>query len=400
MLERPVATPGLGADSVKLGAVRATGQLPATAGLFDPPVNVPGKERTWQDYQEIFKWVEKVTGAPIAYQDPNSQHAYLKAIKGKPQEYYDSKGFLSSLGVKGVETYGRDDSGVHNLLKTIKYSPNSSEVSKPLQIAQKAFYWFFMHFPKTFDKIATLTDKYYFERKDQKNQSWLKVEVPQPAIKPDDPRVQQVELQQNYSQNVIAQSLMVARPRTTQELFDGLFKLRPPAEISLLFEADFHMGTPKPGETPQNYGTYAIARRLGFNEQQAINFATADYDMDLNNTAYGDTDAFPNAMPSKHFNLNKATPEKGDTRYIWAQRHLDAAIELARRGRYTEAEREIGYGLHGIQDSFAHGHIRLASHAITDNIPDGVDYNPVAAYEATLATIGYLNKYMQAVYQV
>lgn len=393
------APPSLGTDQLRLGTAQATGPLPAVANLFDTPALVPAKERSPQDYQDIFKWVEKVTGKPIAYQDAKSQQAYINSLKGKPQEAYDTKGFLASIGVTGVEAYGRDDKGVPALIKSIKYTPNSSEVSKPLQIAQKAFYWVYLHFPKTFDKIGGVIDKYYFTRKDVKNESWLKMPVPMTPIDASKAPVSFSSIEQRYGDNVIAQSLQVARPRSTQELFDGLFKLRPPAEISLLFEADFHMGTPQAGSGPQNYGTYAIATRLGFTEEQARNIATSDYDMDLNNTAYGNSDAFPNGLPSKHFNLNKATPEKGDTRYIWAQRHLDAAVALAHQGHFTEAEKELGYGLHSIQDSFAHGHIKLASHAVTDDIPDGVDHNPVAAYEATLATIGYLNAYMNQVYK-
>lgn len=387
-------------DQLKLGTVRATGPLPATSGFFDMPAPVAAKQRTMQDYQDIFKWVETVTGAPIAFQDAKSQQAYINSIKGKPQEFYDTKGFLAGIGVTGVETYGRNDAKIPALLKTIKYTPNSTEVSKPLQIAQKTFYWFYNHFPKTFNKIGDLTDKYYFTRKDSKNETWLKMPVPANPPKDSKGPISSLDIQQHYADNVIAQSLQVARPRSTQELFDGLFKLRPPAEISLLFEADFHMGTPTPGEPHQNYGTYAIATRLGFTEEQAKNIATSDYDMDLNNTAYGPSDAFPNGLPSKHFDLNKFTPEKGDTRYIWAQRHLDAAVELAKTGHFTEAEKEIGYGLHSIQDSFAHGHIKLAVHAITDDIPDGVSLNPVATYEATLATIGYLNEYMKRLHEL
>lgn len=386
-------------DRLQVSTAKAA--IPATADLFSSkPLTAAPAPRSEADYKAIFKWVETVTGKPIAYQDDTSRQAYIHSIKGKPQEFYDTKGFLANLGVTGVETYGRDDSGVAAVIKSIKYSPDSPEVSKPMRIAQKAMYWFYKTFPKTFDKIASLADKYYLTRKDMKAQSWLKEEVPQPKINPNDPLINSSKIREQYSSNVISQSLAVARPRTTQELFDGLFKLRPPKEIGLLFEDDFHMGTPQPGEAPQNYGTYAIAKRLGFTDDQAKNFATANYDMDLNNTEYGDTDAFPNAMPSKHFNLNKEKPQDGDTRFIWAQRHMDAAIELAKRGRFTEAEREIGYGMHGIQDAFAHGHIRLASHAITDNIPDGVDFNPVAAYEATLASIGYLNEYMKRLNQL
>lgn len=385
------------ADNLRLGAVAKTGPLSLPANLFSDTFNAP-MPRTSEDYDNIFKWVETVTGKPVAVKDPKTKEAYIKAIKGKPQEVYDTQNFLNNMGVHGVETYGRDDKGVAALIKTLPdYSPDSPEVSKFVRLGQKAMFWFYKTFPNAFDKIGNLVDKYYLTRKDSKEQSWLKVQVPQPVIKPGEPLINPLTVKQQYAGNVISEALQVGRPRTTQELFDGLFKLRPPKEIGLLFEDDFHMGVPKPGEGKQNYGTFAIATRLGFTEEQAKNFATANYDMDLNNTEYGDTDAFPKAMPSKHFNLNKNTPERGDTRFIWAQRHLDAAVELARRGRFKDAEREVGYGLHGIQDAFAHGHISLSSHAITDNIPDGVEFNPVAAYEATLASIGYLNTYMQRI---
>lgn len=384
-------------DNLRLGAVAKTGPLALPSNIFSDKFNAP-MPRTAQDYDDIFKWVETVTGKPVAVKDPKTKEAYIKAIKGKPQEVYDTQNFLNNMGVHGVETYGRDDKGVANLIKTLPdYSPDSPEVSKFVRLGQKAMFWFYKTFPKAFDKIGNLADKYYLTRKDSKEQSWLKVQVPQPVIKPGEPLINPLNVKQQYAANVISAGLQSGRPRSTQELFDSLFKLQPPKEIGLLFEEDFHMGVHKPGEGQQNYGTFAIATRLGFTEAQAKNFATANYDMDLNNTEYGDTDAFPKAMPSKHFNLNKNTPERGDTRFIWAQRHLDAAVELARRGRFKDAEREVGYGLHGIQDAFAHGHISLSSHAITDNIPDGVEFNPVAAYEATLASIGYLNTYMQRI---
>lgn len=352
--------------------------------------------RTAEDYQEIFAWVEKVTGKPIAYQNPRSQQAYVDSIQGDAQEKYDTTGFLATLGVKGSEAYGRNDDGVHHLLTTIEYQPNSEEVSKVLQAAQKTFFWFFKRFPNTFNKVANLADKYYFERKDTKAQSWVNDAVPANGI-PNKPLLTPEAVKGHYRDNLLSRHAEQKIAMQSQDYFDRYFKGNPPSEIGALFEDDFHMGVPEPGETPHNYGTYAIATQLGFSHEQAVRFGTANFDMDLNVTEYGDTDAFPNARPSRHFNLNKHQPEKGDTRFIWAQRHLDAAVELAKRGEFAQAEREIGYGLHSIQDAFAHGHIRLASHAITDNIPDGVDYNPVGAYEATLATIGYLKRYMDEI---
>jgi len=388
--QAPVARP----DQLQLLNPLTASQPVKSANLF-ADLNAP-RTRTPEDYQQIFNWVEKVTGAPIAYQNARSQAAYLEAIQGKPQEHFDTQGFLHKLGVHGAETYGRDDRGVHKLVKSLDgFEPHSHHVSKPLQIAQKTFFWFFKSFPKTFDRLANVADKYYFTRKDTKAQTWLNVQVPQPGISPTEPILPADQVRQAYRGNLISAHLQKGQRLSTEQLFEAYFSHNPPKEIGLLFENDFHKGVPKPGETPQNYGTYAIARQLGFSHQQATFLGTANYDMDLNNTIYGDTDAFPNAKPSRHFNLNKANPAAGDTRFIWAQKHLDAAVELARRGRFEQAERELGYGLHSIQDSFAHGHIRLASHAVTGQIPDGVPYNPVGAYEATLATIGYLKAYIE-----
>jgi hypothetical protein len=386
-------------DSVRTKAVKTpqSTSLNPPAGLFkdvfSTPVTHTPAPRTAEDYQAIFSWVEQVTGKPVAYQNERSQAAYVASIQGDDQEKYDTTGFLKTLGVYGAETYGRNDAGVHELLTTIDYKPHSEEVSKTLQAAQKTAFWFFKRFPNTFNKVANLADKYYFTRKDTKAQSWVNDAVPAKGI-PNTAVLPAAQIKAHYKDNLLSRHASQKIAMQSQDYFDRYFKTNVPSELGALFEDDFHMGVPAEGETPQNYGTYAIATQLGFTHEQAVRFGTANFDMDLNVTDYGDTDAFPNARPSRHFNLNKFEPEKGDTRFIWAQRHLDAAVELAKRGDFAQAEREIGYGLHSIQDAFAHGHIRLASHAITDNIPDGVDYNPVGAYEATLATIGYLKRYM------
>lgn len=358
----------------------------------------PPKERTWQDYQKMLQWTERVTGKPTAYQTPESQHAYIKSIQGKPQEHYDTTGFLKSIGVERAQTYGRDDAGVHSLLKTIKYTPNSEEVSLPLRLAQKAAYWTFLKMPKVFNKLGDFADKHFLTKKDMKQQSWINMQVPQPGIHASEPLVNPKVIQERYGKTVVAQTQLSGKgvPQT-QAVFDKYFAESPQPGIGVMFEGDFHMGVPEPDSGEQNYGSYAIAKRLGFSHESAARIATANFDTDLNVTEYGKTDAFPDGLPSRHFNLNKKNPQAGDTRFIWAQRHLDAAVALAKRGRFEQAEKELGYGLHGIQDAFAHGHIRLASHAITDNIPDGVDYNPIGAYEATVATVGYLNKYIEMV---
>ncbi len=416
---RPVGTQPIKlADSetqtLKLGVAQAptsAAKVGATVpvqplSLLQPPSQLQPKPsltqtglKTPEDYQTVFKWVEKVTGKPIAYQTPAAQKAYIEAIQGKPQEAYDPQGFLAGIGVKGAVTYGRDDKGVHKLVTTIDYTPNSTHVSKPLQVFQKVAFWFFKHFPKAFGWVANKVDDLYFVKKDMKAQTWIKTPVPQPPIALQDPLIPKELLKQVYAGTQSAQALDAGWKVTPASIFDKHFLNAPQGELSGLFEDDFHMGVPDHdhGEGEQHYGSYAIAKQLGFSDEQARRIGTANFDMDLNNTAYGNSDAFPDGIPSKHFDLNKDKPGQQDTRFIWAQRHLDAAVELAKRGHFDQAEKELGYGLHGVQDAFAHGHINISSHAVTGEIPDAVKYNPVAAYEATLATIGYLHAYITRV---
>ena len=69
---------------------------------------------------------------------------------------------------------------------------------------QKVFFWFFKAFPKTFDKIADLADKHYFTKKDTKDQSWLKVQVPQPGIDPKEALIPTQDVHKQYAGNVIS----------------------------------------------------------------------------------------------------------------------------------------------------------------------------------------------------
>jgi hypothetical protein len=162
------------------------------------------------------------------------------------------------------------------------------------------------------------------------------------------------------------------------------------ANTERLFNPDFHVGSKK-------YGTFAIGRSLGFSIRQARRIGRANDAIDFNKSPYGRTRSEAGNAPSRHFNLNVGNPEKGDTRLIWAKRHLDAAVELARRGQFSQAEKELGYGLHSLQDSFAHGQMSPFTHFVLGSIPDRVEYNPTAMYEATRATRAYLKTYLKRI---
>lgn len=141
------------------------------------------------------------------------------------------------------------------------------------------------------------------------------------------------------------------------------------------------------------YGTYAIARNLGFSEEQAHRVAVTCFAVDRNHTPYGKTGPSPLDQMDRHFNLDRGGQ---DTRMVWASRHLQQAIAFGRETSYDEAEVELGMGLHSLQDAFAHGQLTPSMHGVIGEFPDNVTYSPVSFYEATGATVAYLRAYLHA----
>jgi hypothetical protein len=88
-------------------------------------------------------------------------------------------------------------------------------------------------------------------------------------------------------------------------------------------------------------------------------------------------------------------PNAEDTRLIWAGLHLHRAVSLAREGSRLEATRELGYGLHSLQDAFAHGQATPFMHVVLGRKFDDVNYNPLATYEASMATRAYLKEFLR-----
>lgn len=92
-----------------------------------------------------------------------------------------------------------------------------------------------------------------------------------------------------------------------------------------------------------------------------------------------------------HFNRNPAGQE--DTRISAAKVHLDRALTLAGQGYFDAAERELGIGLHSLQDVFSHAQISPFNHSLLGDFPDFVRYSPVGMFEAALATEAYLKQF-------
>ncbi len=163
-----------------------------------------------------------------------------------------------------------------------------------------------------------------------------------------------------------------------------------------------HQGSIAP-EATAAFGTYDIARHLGFTDAQARHIAVEDFDVDLDATHYQDdghvrktASGTGGANGDMHWHFNRARPGEEDTRLQAARLHLARAVAFARDGRYDTAENELGIGLHSLQDMFSHGQITPINHALVGEFPDLATYHPTAAFETLIATEGYMNQYVKA----
>ncbi|MCK5691107.1 hypothetical protein KAI87_17620, partial [Myxococcota bacterium] len=168
-----------------------------------------------------------------------------------------------------------------------------------------------------------------------------------------------------------------------------------------------HIGSPKGKDADfGDFGTYDIAKHLGFTEEQAMRIAKSNNAVDTNETHYRDphdpskprvTEAGSGGEAGDfHWHFNRAAKGEEDTRITAAKVHLERAVELTKDGYFNAAERELGIGLHGLQDVFAHSQITPLNHSLLGEFPDFVKYHPVGMYEAAVATEGYLRKFASA----
>ena len=149
-------------------------------------------------------------------------------------------------------------------------------------------------------------------------------------------------------------------------------------------------------------GTYDIALKFGFSEIQAARIARACFDVDLSRTHYRDPDhparrritGTAGGIGDFHRHYNLSAPGDEDTRITAARIHLDRSLELAGTGYYNAAERELGIGLHSLQDIFSHAQVTPLVHTLIGEFPDRVQYHPLAMYETALATEGYIRHFI------
>ena len=164
-----------------------------------------------------------------------------------------------------------------------------------------------------------------------------------------------------------------------------------------------HTGSIDPGRRAnEDFGTYDIAVKFGFSEEQAGRMATKCYDVDISQTHYHDPRdrTKPRITGTvgeigdiqRHYNRSPSGVE--DTRITAARIHLDRALRLADDGFYDAAEQEFGIGLHSLQDIFSHAQLTPTTHTCLGEFPDLVKYHPLSMFETALATEGYFKKFI------
>ena len=84
-----------------------------------------------------------------------------------------------------------------------------------------------------------------------------------------------------------------------------------------------------------------------------------------------------------------------DSRIVAAGTHLDRAVELANERFFDAAERELGIGLHSLQDMFSHAQLTPLIHSLLGEFPDLTKYQCLAVYETALATECYMRSYIE-----
>ncbi|HEY9722385.1 MAG TPA: hypothetical protein V6D47_10240 [Oscillatoriaceae cyanobacterium] len=312
---------------------------------------------------------EALIGAKLAFKDDSELVPYLASLAhALPVSSYDPQGYLHGLGIENPVASGRTDNDTFAAVRQIKsYTVGITIGTHELASQAMAYNAAFEH-PETYAAAAVVLNP-MLEAYSRLRALWRRRFVPAQKVHP--------------------------TGLTPVQRYPQAYGTTPAASAyHLLFDTDFHSGEPSTSLAGRTgaYGTYNIALRLGFSDDSARRIAESCNDVDFpNKTPYGHTEPLPFGSMDRHFNLDR---HGEDTRYVWAQRHFQAALSYASQTSYNEAEVELGVGLHSLQDSFAHGQLTPCLHGTIGDFPDNVCYNPVGFLEATQATEAYLRRYL------
>ena len=316
--------------------------------------------------------------------EPQAAKKYKSTLGGRPIDSYDPHRFLADLGLAQPMTAGRTNVEMLRALYLVddyrpdtRYFPLPATIAAVLQKVLLALSRLSLHLVNAIDRLI---DRLLVK----------KMEKRAGVARPNHDRYGRVEQ--------IVKGDRSAASKTARYFGIVRQKLRQYA-----WEEGIHAGSINPGRTGTgNFGTYDIARKLGFTQIQAGRIAHMCFAVDSSNTHYHDPDdeTQPRMTGSEagrgdiHRHYNRSPCRVEDTRITAARIHFDRALDLVGDGYYDAAEQELGIGLHSLQDIFCHAHITPSLHTLLAEFPDLVRYHPLAMYETAVVTEGYLKKFI------
>jgi hypothetical protein len=315
---------------------------------------------------------------------PQVFEKYKNTLGGRPTESFDPNGYLTVLGLAKSATAGRTNIQMLRAFQLVgEYCPDPRYFPFPKKIAffvQKIFLLISRISPRLANAVDRLVDP-------------LAVKKIEESFGPDRRR--------SAPYGRIEEIIKGDRCDLTKEVrYFGILRQKTP---QYAWDRGPHTGSIDPGRrVTENFGTYDIAVKLGFTEEQARRIAKECYDVDTSNTHYHDphdpTQPRITGTAGKigdiHRHYNRSPAGKEDTRITAARVHLKRALKLADEGYYDAAEQELGIGLHSLQDIFSHCQLTPTTHTCLGEFPDLVRYHPQAMFETAVTTEGYLKQFI------
>jgi hypothetical protein len=309
---------------------------------------------------------------------------YKDTLGGRPIENFDPDGYLAEVGVGESLTAGRSNIELlraFHLIQEYRPDPRYFPLQKNIAaFVQKIFLSISRIFPSLVNAVDHLVDPLAVKMTERNYQTDRYHAAPYG-------RIEEIIKGDRSDLPKEARYLGILRQKVSQFAWD-----RGP-----------HTGSIDPGRRGnEGFGTYDIALKFGFCEEQARRIATKCYDVDISQTHYLDPDDRTKLRITgtvgeigdiqRHYNRSPYGVE--DTRITAAKIHLARAFELADDGYYDAAEQEFSIGLHSLQDIFSHAQLTPSTHTCLGEFPDLVKYHPLSMFETAVATEGYFKKFI------
>jgi hypothetical protein len=338
---------------------------------------------------------------------PELVEKYKGTLGGRPLEDFDPQGYLAKLGITRTLTGGREDADLFSEYKLEKDClPDPSSIPFDAEWKKKAV----LKILPLIKKIAPKRLANWLQGRLVKMVMHMKEKADmEPSARdkvppPEEHDPQEIEVIKGYG-HMYGRYTDIKRGAPVDisagARYAGITARLKPSQLA--WAQGVHGGSIM-SNRGENYGTYDIALRLGFTDSQARRISEECNSVDTDQTHYLDSKDPHRTRITRsgsggdggdyHCHFNRNPPGKEDTRLTAARIHMDRALRLANEKYYDAAERELGIGLHSLQDVFSHAQITPLGHVLMGVFPDLVKDHPLAMYESALATEAYLRTFI------